>query len=45
MIDKEWLDRILLAYNNYPYPNPAIEQFIRWVYEQYGVVTPEKRDK
>lgn len=45
MTDKEWLDKILLAYKTYPYPNVSIEHFIKWLYEQYGVVTPEKRDK
>lgn len=43
MSDKEWLDRIMLAYRSYPFPSNDIEQFIRWMYEQYGVVTPEKR--
>ena len=45
MNDKEWLERLLLAYNSYPYPSKEIETFINWVYKMYGIVKPEKRNK
>jgi hypothetical protein len=45
MNDKEWLDKVMLAYRNYPYVSVDIEKFIQWMYQQYGVVTPDKRDK
>lgn len=38
--DKEFLERILVAYKVYPYPNKDIETFINWVYKQYGYVYP-----
>ena len=44
MIDKDWLERVIIAYKAYPYPNKDIEQFIQWIYDQYGIVKPEKRD-
>lgn len=44
MTDKEWLDKIVTAYKVYPYPNLNIEQFIQWLYKQYGIVPP-KGDK
>lgn len=44
MIDKEWLERIVLAYKAYPHPNLAIEQFIQWLYKQYGISYPIKKD-
>lgn len=43
MIDKDWLDRIKIAYKAYPFPNKDIEAFISWIYKQYGIV--EKKDK
>ena len=42
MIDKEWLERLKIAYKAYPYPNKDIETFISWIYKQYGIV--EKKD-
>lgn len=44
MNDKEWLKKIDMAYKAYPYPNFAIEKFIAWLYNQYGIVQP-KEDK
>lgn len=43
MNDKEWLERIKMAYKVYPFPNKDIEFFISWVYKQYGIV--ETKDK
>ena len=43
MIDKVWLERMLIAYKVYPYPNAQIEKFIRWMYEQYGIVPPDDK--
>lgn len=43
MNDKEWLDKIIRAYDLYPYPSKEIEAFITWLYTQYGIVKPEKR--
>lgn len=43
MTDKDWLQRITVAYKVYPYPNKDIEQFISWLYKQYGII--EKKDK
>lgn len=45
MNDKEWLDKIIIAYKAYPYPNKDIETFIRWIYQQYGIIAPGKADK
>ena len=38
MNDKDWLEKITIAYKAYPYPNKETEQFIAWLYKQYGVV-------
>jgi hypothetical protein len=43
MTDKDWLDRISIAYKVYPYPNKEIEGFIKWMYDQYGIVIPKDR--
>ncbi len=42
MTDKDWLERIKIAYRAYPFPNKDIEAFISWMYKQYGIV--EKKD-
>jgi hypothetical protein len=39
MTDKDWLERISIAY---PYPSKEIEAFIKWIYEQYGIVIPKE---
>lgn len=44
MLDKEWLEKILTAYKVYPYPNIDIENFIQWLYKQYGIAQ-RKKDK
>lgn len=43
MIDKDWLERIVIAYKAYPYPSKDIEAFIEWMYKQYGVVPPNDK--
>jgi hypothetical protein len=45
MSDKEILERIQMAYRSYPCPNKDIENFIQWVYKQYGIVHPNKEKK
>jgi len=42
MTDKDWLERIKIAYKAYPFPNKDIETFISWLYQQYGII--EKKD-
>lgn len=46
MNDKEWLERVSLAYKVYTKevgPNLSIEQFISWLYKQYGIVQNDKK--
>jgi hypothetical protein len=45
MIDKDWLERIIIAYKEYPYPSKDIESFIAWLYQQYGIELPKKEKK
>jgi len=43
MIDKEWLERVDVAYKEYKRlvgPALPIENFISWMYRQYGIVEP-----
>ena len=45
MIDKDWLARVSIAYKVYSAqvgPNLPIENFIAWMYRQYGIVEPTK---
>jgi hypothetical protein len=44
MNDKDWLERISIAYRVYPYPTKEIEAFITWLYKQYGIVKSEKQN-
>jgi hypothetical protein len=47
MIDKDWLERVTIAYKVYTRevgPSYPIEHFIDWLYKQYGIVKPEKDD-
>jgi hypothetical protein len=44
MTDKELLERLRIAYKVYPNPSKEIESFISWMYQQYGIVLPEKKD-
>ena len=46
MIDKEWLERVSIAYKAYSQvvgPNLSVEQFIQWMYKQYGIELPIKK--
>jgi hypothetical protein len=43
VLDKEWLDKVYFAYYNvYHKENSStdIEDFITWLYKQYGYVKP-----
>ena len=45
MTDKDWLERVTIAYNVYSEqvgPNLPIENFIAWMYRQYGIIQPKK---
>jgi hypothetical protein len=44
IIDKDWLERVTIAYQAYPHPSKEIKAFISWVYKQYGIVE-RKQDK
>jgi hypothetical protein len=48
MNDKQWLERVTIAYNAYKAqvgPSLQIENFIHWLYQQYGIVEPEQEVK
>lgn len=49
MNDMAWLDRVWLAYRVYNEQcHPAdqtVENFIQYLYQQYGIVHPEQRQK
>lgn len=48
MIDREWLERITIAYQVYSEQhgvNTSIEDFISWLYKQYGIIEQRKDDK
>lgn len=36
--DRDWLERVSTAYKAYPFPSKEIEEFVSWVYKQYGIV-------
>jgi hypothetical protein len=45
MTDKDWLERVTIAYQEYSRqvgPKLDIENFISWMYRQYGIVEPGK---
>lgn len=47
MNDKQWLERVTIAYNVYKNevsPSLPVENFINWLYKQYGIVE-SKNDK
>jgi hypothetical protein len=47
MIDKEWLNRVSIAYKVYSKehsPQLQVEQFISWLYKQYGIVDKDNKD-
>jgi hypothetical protein len=43
MNDKQWLERVMIAYKVYPYPSKDIETFVAWLYQQYGIVQNDKK--
>lgn len=46
MNDKEWLERVKIAYKVYTDevgPSLPIEYFISWLYKQYGIVEPKNK--
>lgn len=48
MIDKDWLERVDIAYKEYSKqvgPKLDIENFISWLYQQYGIVQVDKDNK
>ncbi len=45
MNDKEWLNRVLIAYQVYKEKNTdseSIKNFLLWLYQQYGIIVPDK---
>ena len=48
MKDKDWLEKITVAYKVYSDqvgPKLHIEQFISWMYRQYGIVEPTNKNE
>lgn len=45
MLDKEWLEKISVAYKVYPYPSKEVERFLQWLYKQYGIVQSKEKDE
>lgn len=45
MTDKDWLEKVTIAYRAYPYPNKDIEAFINWIYKQYGIVQTKNNNE
>jgi len=43
--DKDWLERVSVAYKAYQYPSKDVEAFISWLYKQYGIVQPKDSKK
>ena len=46
MLDKAWLERVSIAYKAYVKevgPSLPIENFITWLYKQYGIVQPKDK--
>jgi hypothetical protein len=41
MLDKLWLEKVFNAYNVYSEKNKNIEDFIYWLYKQYGIIPPK----
>jgi len=42
MKDKDWLDKLITAYECYPDKSNDITKFIIWLYKQYGIVLPKE---
>ena len=46
MNDKDWLEKVTMAYRVYSSevgPNLAVENFVEWLYKQYGILPPDKK--
>ena len=47
MNDKEWLDRVWLASRVYQQrvdqDQQRVEHFVQWLYREYGIVMPERK--
>lgn len=41
ILDKEWLEKIQIAYRVYPNQSSDISDFISWLYRQYGIIEPK----
>ena len=44
--DKDWLNKVTIAYAAYKdqvSPSLPIENFIEWLYKQYGIVQPTNK--
>ena len=45
LTDKDWLEKVTVAYRVYSEqvgPNLQLENFIEWLYKQYGIVQTKK---
>jgi hypothetical protein len=48
LTDKDWLEKVTIAYKEYSKqvgPKLDIENFVSWLYRQYGIVEPTKDKK
>jgi len=36
--DKEWLNKVRVAYSVYQPQSQEVEEFIKWLYLQYGIL-------
>ena len=46
MKDKDWLDKVWQAYSVYKNNTATtteVENFIHWLYSQYGIIAPDKK--
>ena len=43
--DKDWLEKVTIAYKAYPYPSYQVSEFIAWLYRQYGIVQPKDKNE
>ena len=41
--DKIWLEKVHIAYKEYPYKAENILDFVNWLYKQYGIIAPEPK--
>jgi hypothetical protein len=48
MTDRDWLEKVTIAYIEYSKqvgPKLDIENFVSWMYRQYGIVEPKKDNR